>query len=157
MSIEYWSSCGGRALGVNRNRAPFMVILSILISVLVTDQIGRAIKSTKLRQRPWVEQTQEDMNCLVCTINEMGEYQSGGRDKSMPSNHSANVISLAFIISLFFPKIKITVYTLASIIMLSRVYIGVHYPSDVIAGWLLGTVFGLMLVKSWKYFNKAKI
>ena len=45
---------------------------------------------------------------------------------------------------------------IAGIVIFSRVYIGVHYPSDVISGWLIGTVYGLLLIKSWGYFNRDK-
>ena len=79
-----------------------IIILSILLSILATDQVGKSIKNLKLRERPWVEQTHKDMNCLVCTIDSTGKYHSGGKNKSMPSNHSANSIALAFIISFFF-------------------------------------------------------
>jgi len=43
---------------------------------------------------------------------------------------------------------------MAIIVMFSRVYIGVHYPSDVISGCILGTFYGLLLVKVWDYGNK---
>ncbi|SVD39987.1 uncharacterized protein METZ01_LOCUS392841, partial [marine metagenome] len=41
--------------------------------------------------------------------------------------------------------------------ILSRVYIGVHYPSDVIVGCIIGTLYGILLLKSWRYFNTNQL
>ena len=132
------------------------IILSIFLSILATDQVGKSIKNLKLRERPWVEQTHKDMNCLVCKIDSTGKYHSGGRNKSMPSNHSANSIALAFIISFFFPKIKRITYMFAATIMFSRVYIGVHYPIDVIIGAIIGLLCSILVSKGILFYISNK-
>lgn len=63
---------------------------------------------------------------------------------SFPSNHSASsmVIAAAFMfVNIYFGAV---IFIFAVITGLSRVFMGIHYPSDVFAGWLLGIVFGAM-------------
>ena len=64
---------------------------------------------------------------------------------SFPSGHSASSFTCAYILTRMFGKKGAWAYLPASLIALSRVYVGVHYPSDVVAGVLLGTVIGVVL------------
>ncbi len=57
---------------------------------------------------------------------------------SMPSGHAAMAFEAAYIWSEYFPQFSIAFYSLATYIAISRVYYGVHYPSDVIFGAILG-------------------
>ncbi|MEM5814684.1 MAG: phosphatase PAP2 family protein [Candidatus Aenigmatarchaeota archaeon] len=66
---------------------------------------------------------------------------------SFPSGHAANAFLAAAILSVSYPRYKWHFYALAAVVALSRVYLGVHYPSDVAAGALLGIVVGWSVVK----------
>jgi undecaprenyl-diphosphatase len=57
---------------------------------------------------------------------------------SFPSGHTAGAFLMATLIRHFYPGIDIPLYTAASVIGVSRIYNGVHYPSDVAAGTVLG-------------------
>jgi undecaprenyl-diphosphatase len=65
---------------------------------------------------------------------------------SFPSGHSATAFAAAVAVGLFYPKLRRPLLALAAIVALSRVYLGVHYASDVVAGSLLGVVLGLAAV-----------
>lgn len=66
----------------------------------------------------------------------------GGRN-GFPSNHAVNAASVCSALGSFFPaSLPITV-PLAVAVGWSRVYVGVHYPADVVAGWGWGGVVGL--------------
>jgi undecaprenyl-diphosphatase len=67
---------------------------------------------------------------------------SGG---SFPSNHSANMAVLVGVSAVFNPLLLWVTLPLAFLSGYFRVYCGVHYPSDVMAGWLYGTLVGLLI------------
>lgn len=62
---------------------------------------------------------------------------------SFPSGHTAAAFTLAVIVSHEHPKIRIPLYIAAAGTAFSRVYLGRHYPSDVLAGAVIGTLAGL--------------
>ena len=68
---------------------------------------------------------------------------------SMPSNHASNMFALATIISYFYSNQKHIIYFLAIIISFSRVYVGVHYPLDVITGSLIGYTISWIIITFW--------
>lgn len=66
---------------------------------------------------------------------------------SFPSGHAANVFMAAFILSIHYPKYRWAFYGLAIVVSFSRIYVGVHYPLDVVAGALLGIAVGWTAVR----------
>lgn len=65
------------------------------------------------------------------------------RSSSFPSGHSASAFAFAVAASRELPEAGPVLLPLAAGVAYSRVYLGVHYPSDVIAGAAIGTAFGL--------------
>ncbi|WP_438864422.1 phosphatase PAP2 family protein [Neptunicella sp.] len=63
---------------------------------------------------------------------------------SLPSGHTAAAFLMASLLASFYPQIMPLVYIWASIIGISRVLLGVHYPSDIIVGALLGETIALI-------------
>lgn len=61
------------------------------------------------------------------------------RSSSYPSGHSSSAFAAARVIATLQPKLATAAYALATQVAASRVYAGVHFPSDVVAGALLGT------------------
>lgn len=67
-------------------------------------------------------------------------YQTRGEmiDPSFPSAHTAYAFMMATLLASWFPRYRILFYVLAGFIGWTRIYLFLHYPSDVIAGCLLG-------------------
>ena len=121
------------------------LIILIPIGIILVDQTGLLIKKTVLRPRPFMAMNPEDINHLV---------KPSGLHKSFPSNHAANNALLAMVFSSIYKNLKFIFWGFAILIMYSRVYIGVHYPSDILFGCILGVIYGLIIIKTWNYFKK---
>ncbi|UII26642.1 phosphatase PAP2 family protein [Fulvivirga maritima] len=77
------------------------------------------------------------------------------------SSHSGNAFSLAaFVFFLFRNEYKWiwTIFVWAFVVAYSRIYLGVHYPGDILVGGLIGTLFGYLFYKlaAWVHENKFK-
>lgn len=71
-------------------------------------------------------------------------FKTDFKDYSFPSGHTTAAFSICVTLALCFPAISMWVMILAFTIGLSRIYIGVHYPTDVFVGMVIGTAFALM-------------
>ncbi len=114
--------CGRRGL---------WIALSLLCSLGLTDLLGaRLLKPLFTRPRP--------IDVLPAgTFRRLVEVAHGG---SMPSLHASNAFSVAVFLWLVRPSLGAPALVLATLIALSRVVGGVHWPSDIVAGALLGAL-----------------
>ena len=122
----------------------WLLIILVPLVILFADQTGAFIKSFGLRDRPWFSLGTEAVRHLGGT---------GGKHASFPSNHAANISGISFLFSSLYPKFKAIFWSGAGIVMFSRVYIGVHYPLDVVVGCILGTLISFITISIWRKFN----
>lgn len=107
-------------------------VISLLL-ITASDQISSSLlKNWIARIRPCNELP--EVNILVFCSSAF----------SMPSSHAVNNFAVAVFFSKIFPKYKIPLYTIAVLMAFSRPYVGVHYPSDVIVGALIGIIIGYL-------------
>jgi undecaprenyl-diphosphatase len=66
---------------------------------------------------------------------------------SFPSGHASSSFACAVVLASFAPRLRVWLYLLAAVIALSRLYVGVHYPLDVVAGAVWGVVVGLAVLR----------
>ncbi len=147
----------------DRKDALLALVLS-LSALALSDGISNILKHHFERPRPF--QVLTEINVLV----------GKGRSFSMPSAHAANVTSVSTVLAymllrlrslafisrrraLFMTALAGYVTAVASAVAFSRVYVGVHYPSDVIAGVVLGLLAGLFTIvvslKAGEHYRRA--
>ena len=118
-----------------KNRVRLIILIPFVI--LIGDQLGRYIKHMELRDRPWF--------ALGDAVNHLIGY--GGKHFSFPSNHALNTASMMTIFSNLYTDYSRYFWGYLFVIMFSRVYIGVHYPFDVVVGAAMGILVGLCCLK----------
>ena len=74
---------------------------------------------------------------------ELVAASSAPHTPSFPSGHATTVFAAAAAVGVFHPRIRLPLFALAALVGLSRVYLGVHYAFDVLAGAALGVALGL--------------
>jgi membrane-associated phospholipid phosphatase len=67
---------------------------------------------------------------------------------SLPSGHGTTAFATAFAIGALLPSMRVPLWMLAIMVAVSRVAVSAHYPSDVVAGAVIG-VFGALVVRNW--------
>jgi undecaprenyl-diphosphatase len=75
---------------------------------------------------------------------------------SFPSGHATVSFACATVLGAALPRLRVPFYLLAALISWSRVYVGVHYPVDVLAGAVLGTALGLGLLRALPWLAEAR-
>ena len=112
-------------------------ILAIVITFLLAENVSNLIKHSLKRQRP--NQIEETFSI---------KRVPGGSGYSTPSAHAANHFAIAVIVGLVFGLKwywKVMLYAWAIVIGFSRIYNGVHFPSDVLIGFGLGGILALLV------------
>ncbi len=115
---------------------------------LMTDLIWNPmIKNIALRRRPYMDNP--GVKCLRPVEKGYDIYDVNAQGYSFPSGHSSNSVTFYASCAAFLKKKWSTILTivLCALIGLSRVVVGVHYPTDVLCGWLLGLV--ILIVVSY--------
>jgi len=128
--------------------------LCLIVTFLLSMVIGDAIKFVEFRPRPYI--TLSNVRLLISPIG----------DSSFPSGH-ALFVSAGAVVAWLRIKRRYSVPMLAEslLVSFSRMYVGVHYPLDVLAGWILGGAIACIaisqqakfvlayehIIRKWKY------
>lgn len=120
-----------------KNSYAYLIFLSVLLAATTTGILKILIG----RPRP------------MMLFSDFNPFVFDWAFNSMPSGHTAATFAGLVMLGMLAPKFKPLTWTLAIIVGLSRVYIGAHWPADVLLGAFIGMV-AADLVKYWMFRRK---
>lgn len=127
--------------GGKRGRTAALLVIPLLI---ISDQLSSSvIKSLFARVRPCHAISPTELHLLV-----------GCGGFSFPSSHAVNNFGIATMFSYFYPRAKVALFTFASLVAMSRVFVGVHYPSDVLGGAIIGVGVAFFVLWTWNNISE---
>lgn len=123
----FWILCAVVLLAIPKTRKTgYAAVLSLIFGVIVTNLL---LKNIVARPRPFAE-----IEALIPLIAKPTDF-------SFPSGHTTASFAVALVMLRMLPKkIGIPAVVLAALVAFSRLYLGVHYPTDVLAGFVVALV-----------------
>lgn len=114
-----------------------VITVALILAVVLGDQISSSLL------KPWLERlrpckSMEGFRLLVHCGSMYG----------FPSSHATNAAAVATPMALWFPRWRSLWAVYALVVGFTRIYVGVHFPLDVLAGWLLGGLIGWGLYRA---------
>lgn len=120
------------ALGKQFKIHAVTILIGLVLCLAVNDWAGGKVKRSIPRPRPF----------QVTQTTAAVQKSPASENTSFYSNHSANNFAAAAYLSFFMPVLSWLFFPIALLIGYSRIYNGVHYPSDVLVGALMGLIWG---------------
>ncbi len=128
-------------IGFTYKKQGIIALLALALTLGITDQFStHVLKPMVNRERPCRQETTIRL-LIPC-----------GPGQSFPSTHAINNGCLAMFIGIMFPQMRIWVLVFALLVCYSRIYVGVHYPLDVLGGLAFGAGFGFLTAFMLKRF-----
>jgi undecaprenyl-diphosphatase len=120
---------GGGALAAAAEQALATLVVSHVLVQLVKRTVGRPRPSRGLE--------------YMALVVEPDRF-------SFPSGHAAAAMSVAFVYASAYPSLALPLVALAAVVGMSRVFLGVHYPGDVLIGQVIAVLTGVVALHGWR-------
>lgn len=138
----------------NYKKQSILIIISIIILVICSDQISSGIF------KPLFERARPCHNEAIRDLVYLPNGHCGGA-YGFISSHACNCFAVAVFITHIlrrhYRKIAWVMYIWAVLVAYSRIYMGVHYPGDVIVGAAVGVVVGVVISKIYDWISQRKM
>lgn len=113
-------------LPIFNGKAGLVAAISMAIGALLGLLIYKGLKHVLVRERPFI--SHPDIDCLTAPLDRY----------SFPSGHTLHAVFFAVVASAWFPVLGPLLLSFAILVALSRPVLGLHYPTDVLVGGLIG-------------------
>lgn len=128
-----------------RRRSRARGVLQLVLAIVVTSTVVNVlVKPAVGRPRPFLAEPDTRL---------IGEPPA---NSSFPSGHAANAAAGAYALTRLVPRLGPLYWTLAGLIGLSRILVGVHYPLDVAAGWLVGYLCAVLVIGGTRWEDEPR-
>ncbi len=129
-----WAVTLSLILLLSKDMAVYKVGERLALSLLISHLIVRLGKKFLPRLRPYL------------TLENVNVGHKIYRDPSFPSGHSTAAFCMATVLSSSLPAFSIVFFALAALVAVSRVYLGMHYPSDITVGAIIGLTVAQIII-----------
>lgn len=138
-------------MGMKYGKKFWILLLFVALAVFLADRTSVLIKYFVDRPRPCHETSLQGLVHMVRGV-------CGGR-YGFVSSHAANSFNVAFLSLMFIRKRWYTIFIIlwASAVSYSRIYLGVHYPGDVVGGAILGAFIGWGVYKLFSLWHRKTL
>ena len=121
-----------------RHRIGRLDVIRLVVAILLVHVV------VDLALKPWIERPRPPLAIPEATV--IGDVPETA---SFPSGHAANASAGALVLTAAVPalRLRLLIWSVAVIVGVARVYLGVHYPLDAIAGALIGAVIGWTVLR----------
>jgi undecaprenyl-diphosphatase len=142
-SVQALVILGIAAAMIKGGRRARLVCILLIVTITCSDQFSSfVIKPFFGRLRPCV------------TLADVRTFVGCGSGYSFPSSHAVNNFAAASVLAYFYRRYAAGFFAFAALIAFTRVYVGVHYPSDIAGGALIGTAVGFLIIGLWSFLEK---
>lgn len=128
---------------IAQRRTAWPAIVAI-VAVATTSVTTAALKSLVGRVRPPLALS--DVQALVPVPH----------DASFPSGHASSAFAAAVVLGAYAPRLRVALLVVATLVSISRVWLGVHYPSDVVAGAAVGSAIAWLAVRGVERLRETR-
>ena len=133
----------------NKIKEAFLIIGLLAIVVALADQISSGFC------KPFFARFRPTQDPILMYMTDIVNGYRGGR-YGFISSHAANTFAVAVFISLIVKNVSLgrTLFLWAALNAYSRIYLGVHYPGDILFGTLVGISVGIIIYLLYRYLQK---
>ncbi len=140
----------------------FFILLTNLTTIYVIFTLTLLLAIPLKKRKEWILQSWMSLFVALLVVGILKwvigrerpdvEHLVENNSNSFPSGHSITVFSIFPVLEKYFLNISTYWFIIGILVMISRIYLGVHYPSDVISGMILGIFVGDVVLHFFKKY-----